>query len=80
MLITVNVLKFRTFFSFCSQKNVGFQGWSFTKCLPDYHTGSVRNKEFSCCPSQVGFAGGKLKVSDGCPLDNLKFQKIILFI
>ena len=30
-------------------------------------------------PSQDGFAGGQLKVSEGCPLDNLKFQKIILF-
>ena len=28
MVSTVNVLKFRTFFSFSSQKNVGFQGWN----------------------------------------------------
>ena len=29
------------------------------------------------CPSQVEFAGDKLRVSDGCPVD---FQKIILHI
>ena len=38
---------------------------------------SVRNKQLPTCPSQVEFAGGKLKVSGGCPLDNLKFQKIL---
>ena len=40
---------------------------------------SVRNKQLPTCPSRVEFAGGKLKVTEGCPLDNLKFQKIILF-
>ena len=40
---------------------------------------SVRNKQLPTCPSRVEFAGGKLKVSEGCPPDNMKFQKIILF-
>ena len=40
---------------------------------------SVRNKPLPTCPSWVEFAGGKLKVSEGCPLNNLIFQKTILF-
>ena len=38
--------------------------------------GSVRNKQLPTCPNQVKFAGSKLKVLEGCPLDNLKFWKI----
>ena len=34
---------------------------------------SVRNKQLPTCPPRVEFAGGKLSVSEGCPLDNLKF-------
>ena len=34
---------------------------------------SVRNKQLPTCPPQVEFAGGKLSVSEGCPLDSLKF-------
>ena len=34
---------------------------------------SVRNKQLPTCPPRVEFAGGKLGVSEGCPLDNLKF-------
>ena len=37
----------------------------------------VRNKP--TCLSRVEVAGGKLKVSEYCPLDNMKFHKIILF-
>ena len=33
---------------------------------------SVRNKHLPTCPPRVEFAGGKLSVSEGCPLDNLK--------
>ena len=40
---------------------------------------SVRNKQLPTWLSRVEFAWGKLKVLKGCPLDNLKFQKIILF-
>ena len=40
---------------------------------------SVRNKQLPTCLSRVEFARGKLKVSEYCPLDNMKFHKIILF-
>ena len=35
---------------------------------------SVRIKQMPTCPSQVKFAWGKLKVSAGCPLGNMKFR------
>ena len=34
---------------------------------------SVRNKQLPTCPPRVEFAGGKLRVLEGCPLGNLKF-------
>ena len=40
----------------------------------DDNKSSVRNKQLPTCPSQVEFAGGKLKVSEGCPLDKLQTQ------
>ena len=38
---------------------------------------SDRNKQLPTCSEQVEFAGGKLTVSEGCTLDNRKFQKIL---
>ena len=32
----------------------------------------IRVKQLPTCPPRVEFAGGKLSVSEGCPLDNLK--------
>ena len=34
---------------------------------------SVRNKQLPTYPPWVEFSGGKLRVSEGCPLGNLKF-------
>ena len=43
MTFTVNVLKFRTLFSFCFQikYNAGYQGLEFTKCLSEQQTGKT---------------------------------------
>ena len=38
---TVNVLKFRTLFSFCSEIKCWFSGLKFTKCLSEKQTGET---------------------------------------
>ena len=43
--------------------------------LPLRSVPSVRNKQLPTCPPRVEIAGGKLIDLEGCPLDNLKFQK-----
>ena len=50
----------------------------YATCICTNTLTQCRNKQLPTFPSQVEFAGGKLKVSEGCPLDNLKFHKIIL--
>ena len=39
-MLMVYVLKFRTLFSFCSHKNVGYQDWK-EKCLQEKQTGKT---------------------------------------
>ena len=43
----INVLKFRTHFSFCSQRKFGLSGLEFAKCLSEYQTGKMLITAFS---------------------------------